>query len=269
MVPLTAMVESLEAKGWSSALGKSLVQLQGAVGSIGSEVVRKALAMRNGARPPGGIGKVVLGPQPIAEILHYVVLPSLTTGAFNAASSAYLGRFGNKVMDARLSLIDNPRLRNGAIHCRISSEGFSARPIEIVKQGRLAALLSNHDHAGRLTADEQRHEKLGVLREISLKTTSGYRLGNEGRQRFDVEPNIGATNVVMRTRDGGTLEDMLSTVGDGVYLGNIWYTNPINDLRAGDFASTISCESYLIRNGKLAEPISQLAAHRWLDPPGV
>jgi PmbA protein len=38
-------------------------------------------------------------------------------------------------------------------------------------------------------------------------------------------------------------------------LGRIWYTYPVNGLRAGDFTCTVVGDSYVIRDGRLAEPI--------------
>ena len=64
--------------------------------------------MKHGARPDAKTYRVVLGPQPIAEIINYMILGSLTTGAFHAASSAYQGKFGAEVMDKRPQLSDDP-----------------------------------------------------------------------------------------------------------------------------------------------------------------
>jgi len=50
-------------------------------------------------------------------------------------------------------------------------------------------------------------------------------------------------------------EQMVSFVKDGLYIGRIWYTYPVNGLRAGDFTGTVVADSYVIRDGKLAEPI--------------
>ncbi len=44
-------------------------------------------------------------------------------------------------------------------------------------------------------------------------------------------------------------------MGEGIYIGRIWYTYPVNGLRAGDFTGTVVADSYVIRDGKLAEPI--------------
>ena len=52
-----------------------------------------------------------------------------------------------------------------------------------------------------------------------------------------------------------SLDAMLDMVKNGVYVGRIWYTYPINGIKAGDFTSTIVGDSYMIRDGKLAEPL--------------
>jgi PmbA protein len=38
-------------------------------------------------------------------------------------------------------------------------------------------------------------------------------------------------------------------------VGRLWYTYPINGLRAGDFTSTLTADSYLIENGEIKAPI--------------
>ena len=41
----------------------------------------------------------------------------------------------------------------------------------------------------------------------------------------------------------------------GLYVGRIWYTYPINGLRAGDFTCTVVGDSFVIRDGRLAAPL--------------
>jgi len=93
---VTALIESLDAKGTASALGGSVAAMRRASTTLGRDAVRRALQLRHGVRPASGTYRVVLGPQPVAEILNYMVMGSLTTGAFFAASSAYQGRFGSR-----------------------------------------------------------------------------------------------------------------------------------------------------------------------------
>ena len=85
---------------------------------------------------------------------------------------------------------------------------------------------------------------------------NGYRLGEGGGRRFDQSPGSSGTNIVMKARDGIEDDAVIRKVRDGLYVGRVWYTYPINGQRAGDFTCTVSGDSYVIRNGRLAEPIA-------------
>ena len=50
--------------------------------------------------------------------------------------------------------------------------------------------------------------------------------------------------------------ELLSGVRNGIYVGRVWYTYPINGQRAGDFTCTVSGDSYLIEKGRLTAPIA-------------
>ncbi len=85
---------------------------------------------------------------------------------------------------------------------------------------------------------------------------SGYRLGESPARRYDAHPGSSGTNVIMRTRGGVDERELIAAVGDGIYIGRIWYTYPINGQRAGDFTCTVSGDSYVIRNGRIAAPLA-------------
>jgi PmbA protein len=255
---VTSIVESLDAKGTAGAIGGSVAAMRRNARVLGRDAVRRALALSDGARPAAGKVRVVLGPQPIAEILNYMVMGSLTTGSFHAASSAYHARLGASVMDSRLSLADDPALGSGAIRRRITCEGIPTRRVELIRDGRLIGLLSNFYDTHRLLTDEHRAEKLGANAPAKLDflPLSGYRLGEGGGRRFDASPGSAGTNVVMRARGGVADSELVRAVGDGIYVGRIWYTYPINGQRAGDFTCTVTGDSYIIRGGKIAEPLA-------------
>jgi hypothetical protein len=255
---VTSIVESLDAKGTANALGGSVAAMRTAASVLGRDAVLRALALGHGVRPASGTFRVVLGPQPVAEILNYMVMGSLTTGAFHAASSAYHAKFGERVMDPRLSLADDPAYRAGAMRRRITCEGIPARRVEMIRGGRLVGLLSHFYATNRLLTDEHRAEKLGshAPGHLDFPPLNGYRLGESGGRRFDASPGSAGTNVVMRTRAGLADRELIRTVGDGIYVGRVWYTYPINGQRAGDFTCTVSGDSYLIRNGEISEPLA-------------
>jgi PmbA protein len=254
---VTAIVESMDGKGTDTAVGGSVEQMRGAVATLGRNAVRRALALGAGVRPTSGRYRAILGPQPIAEILNYLVIGSLTTGAFYAASSAYQGKFARQVMDERIGLVDDPALPAGPVRRTVTCEGLRAGKTELVRAGRLVGLLSNVYDSHRLESDELRAEKLGQDGNgATFPPCAGYRLGEGGGRRFDAEPGSTATNVVMRAHGAISERALLQALGDGLYIGRIWYTYPINGQRAGDFTCTVSGDSYLVRDGKLAEPLA-------------
>lgn len=254
---VTAIVEAFDTRSTATALGASLADLRRTVPPLGREAVLRALALKQGEQPASGRHRVLLGPQPIAEILCYLVVPSLTTGAFYASNSAYHGRFGDRVLDERLSIADEPSARGRALARRLTCEGLPARRSQLIRDGCLVGLLSNFYDAQRLAHDESRREKLGphAPADPVFHSASGYRLGEGGGRRFDSALATAATNVVMRARGGVGERELIAAVGNGIYVGRVWYTYPINGQRAGDFTCTITGDSYLIRNGEIAAPL--------------
>ncbi|MBF6567802.1 MAG: hypothetical protein IVW54_02875 [Candidatus Binataceae bacterium] len=255
---VTAIIKSPESRATAIALGASRADLRNKTTRLGHDAVTRAIAMRHGVRLAPGRYRIVFGPQPVAEMLCYMVIPSLTTGAFQASNSAYHGRFGSGVMDSRLTLFDQPAAAGRAIARNITCEGLPARRTMLIREGRAIGLLSNFYDAHRLASDEHRGGKLGpdAPAKPEFSAGNGYRLGEGGGRRFDSHPGTAATNVVMRTLGGVDEREMIRLVGDGIYVGRVWYTYPINGQRAGDFTCTITGDSYLIWDGKLAEPLA-------------
>ena len=251
---ITALIESIDGKGTASAVGRSAAEMRRAAARMGREAVARAVQLKHGVRPGAGSYRVVMGPQPVAEIINYMVLGSLTTGGFHAASSAYHGKFGAQVMDSRLSLADDPLMRRGAVLRAITCEGFPVKRVDLIRGGKLVGVLSNFYDSHRLANDEDRAEKLGVAAELipQFAALSGYRLGEGGGRRFDQHPGSAGTNVVMSARGGVEDEKLIRAVGEGLYIGRVWYTYPINGQRAGDFTCTVSGDSYVIRKGRIA-----------------
>ncbi len=255
---ITVIVEALQAKATTSAMGRSNAELQRCPAALGRDAIRRALDPRQSVSPPSGSYRVVLGPQPLAEILSYLVIPSLTAAAFYRADSAYYGRFGTLVMNRNLSLIDDPALRRGAIHRRVTCEGLSAGRTMLIRDGKLLGLLSNFYDSHRLAGDKALAAKLGdsAPPRPSFPARNGYRAAEGGGRRFDSALHAGATNIVMKARGGRGMEELLKTVRNGIYVGRVWYTYPINGQRAGDFTCTVSGDSNLIEQGRLGMPIS-------------
>lgn len=252
---VTAMVERYQAKG--SGYGAS-AQLRGFKGEAGAEAARNAIRSVRGQRLPTGTYTVVLGPQPIADLMINVILPSLSADAFYSSRSAFLGELGRPVANPMLTIYDQGAGRGFAGSRSLTCEGLPTGRTDLIREGVLTGLLSSHYETERLLHDPRAREKLGLNPQEHpevLVPRNGFRVSNMGRRWFDGPPSVAATNVFLEGSSPQTSESLLRTVGTGVYIGRIWYTYAINGLRAGDFTCTVVGDSYLIQDGKLGAPL--------------
>jgi PmbA protein len=252
---VTAMVEGKQAKGTCYAAATHLAKFKG---ETGAGAATHAIQSAGGQRLPSGTYPVVLGPQPVADLLTNVLLPSLSADAFYSSRSAFLGEIGRTVASNILSIYDHGAAK-GLVGTRaLTCEGLPTGRTDLIARGVLKGLLSNHYEAQRLLRDPQAGRKLGVNprdHPEALTPRNGFRLSSRGGRQFDATPTIAATNVCIEGTNPHTTDSLLRLVGDGVYIGRIWYTYPMNGLRAGDFTCTVVGDSYMIRGGKLASPL--------------
>ncbi|MBI5777211.1 MAG: TldD/PmbA family protein [Nitrospirae bacterium] len=252
---ITAMVERKQAKGSGYATATHLAQFKG---ETGSNAAASAIRSTGGQRLSSGSYPVVLGPQPVCDLMTNVILPSLSADAFFSSRSAFLGEIGRPVASSLLSIYDHGAAK-GLVGTRaFTCEGFPTGRTDLIKRGILEGLLSNHYETERLVRDPQARQKLGISPKDhpeTLAPRNGFRLSSRGGRQFDVPPAIAATNVCIEGTDPHTTDSLLRLVENGVYIGRIWYTYPMNGLRAGDFTCTVVGDSYLIKNGALAAPL--------------
>jgi PmbA protein len=89
----------------------------------------------------------------------------------------------------------------------------------------------------------------------AIAPRNGFRPGNGGGRDFASTPSTTPTNLIIEGTDSLTHQELLNLVGDGLYIGRIWYTYPVNGISAGDFSGTVVGDSYIIKDGKLAAPL--------------
>jgi PmbA protein len=251
---ITSMVEREDAKGSGYAASTKLSEL---TDEAGREAAQNAIAGVGGVRLPTGDYNVVFGREAVMEILHYITMPGLDTATFYAAASPFMGKLGQKVASEKLTIIDD-----GSVHGLVGSKGITDEGLptgrtELIKDGVLVGLLSNWYESQRIQNDPAAKDKLGVSPadwKHAFVPRNGFRYARGGGRHFDAQPGIHPTNVII-PGDISDTEAICKMVGDGVYIGRLWYTYPVNGLRAGDFTGTAVADSYVIKNGKLAEPL--------------
>jgi predicted Zn-dependent protease len=252
---VTAMVEARGAKGsgWSTT-----TRLADFTEEAGVEAAQAAIDAVGGERVPSGRYTVVFGRQPVTDILNDLIIPACNSDAFYASATPFLGRLGQRVASPLLSIYDDGA-RPGLLGSKgITCEGLPTGRTDLIRDGVLRGTLTTWYYTQRLLRDPALREKLGgtgAAAEAALVPRNGFRFGGGGGRDFDTQPGVSASNIVVEGREPVSRDELLRRVGDGLYIGRIWYTYPINGLRAGDFTCTVVADSYIIRDGRMVAPL--------------
>ena len=253
---VTSMVEAHAAKGSGWSTGTRLDDFSD---EAGGEAAQAAIAAVGGVRVPSGRYTVVFGRQPVADILNDLIIPACTADTFYASASPFVGRLGRRVASPALSIYDHGATPGMMGSKGITCEGLPTGRTDLIRDGVLTGCLSCWYDTQRLLRDPQRATKLGgddTELATALVPRNGFRFGAGGGRQFASRPSAAATNVVVEGAEPVSRDELLRRVGHGLYIGRIWYTYPINGLRAGDFTCTVTADSYMIRDGRIAEPIT-------------
>jgi hypothetical protein len=252
---VTAMVEARDAKGsgWSLC-----TRLEHFTDEAGGEAAANAVGAIDGERVPTGDYTVVFGPQPVADLCNNLIVPACQAGSFYSSSTPFLGRLGTRVAAPGLSLYDHGAMPGLAGSRGITCEGLPTGRTDLIKDGVLVGLLSHWYDTQRLLHDPESRRKLGVdpaAAAAALAPRNGFRYEGGSGRSFETTPGTSASNVVVEGAAPVSLDQLVARVRNGLYVGRIWYTYPINGLRAGDFTCTVVGDSFIIRDGRLAAPL--------------
>ena len=252
---VTGMVEKGEAKGSGYSVHLKLSDLDD---RAGSEAARNAISSLNGIRLPSGDYPVILGPQPIGELLSNLIIRSCTVSSFYSRQSCFLGKLGSQVASELLTVVDKGNAPGLGGSKGITCEGLPTGETVLIKEGVLTGLLSDWYEYQRILNDPQAKDKLGVQPrdfQHAMIPRNGFRFGRGGGREFGTTPCAAATNVVFDSSSSTDFEALVKQIERGILVGRLWYTYPIHGLRAGDFTGTLTADSYLIEDGEIKAPI--------------
>lgn len=238
---ITTMVEDegVKGTGWSTSTHMDGFDPEAA----GREAAESAIRTIGGERIPPGVYEVVLARQPVTDLVSHIIAPSLSLSFVHASNTPFLGKLGKKICSPNLSIYDHGALPGQIASKRITCEGLPTGRTDLISDGILVGFLSNHYLSQKLSGPVTRFEP-----------RNGFRFHALGRS-YDMRASISPTNIVVEGREEVSREELLSGIKEGVYIGRIWYTYPINGMAAGDFTSTIIADSFLIRDGVLSTPL--------------
>ncbi|MBI5356464.1 hypothetical protein HZB78_02525 [Candidatus Collierbacteria bacterium] len=255
---LTAMLEKRNAKG--SAWGSRIAVDDGfSAYEIGKKAALAAVNAVGGKRIVGRKYKVVFGPQAVTELFGNLLLPNLNLGMMDFGASIFTAKYGQNVASPLLTVYDDATLPGGAGSKRITCEGCLTGKTKLIERGKLVGFLSDFRTTSKmLNKSKESAVKLGVdPHEIrhAINPRNGFRFSEGGGRVAAAGVGIHATNLVIESHRPMTEGEILSKVGDGIYIGRLWYTYPVGGISSGIISGTAIADNYVIRNGKLAEPI--------------
>ncbi len=238
---ITAMIENKNVKGtgWSTSTHLASFKPEAA----GREAAESAMRTIGGRKIKSGRHNVVFGNQPLADIASNVLIPSLDLSSVNASNTPFLGKLGQEIASRNLNMYDDGSIKGEIGSKKITCEGIPTGRTDLIMNGTLVGFLSDNYFSKKF--------KNNLYDPIPR---SGFRYSASGRD-YKNKPGISPTNVIIEGNRETTRDSLLKQVNKGVYIGRIWYTYAINGLVMGDFTSTIIADSFLIKDGKIANPL--------------
>ncbi|MBO3802382.1 MAG: TldD/PmbA family protein [Candidatus Brockarchaeota archaeon] len=170
----------------------------------------------------------VFGPMVVANLVGEVARSASGTDV-DAGISFLTGMLGQRVASASFSLDDDPADEGAAGSAPFDDEGLPTYRKTVVENGVLRTYLHNSHTAGKMGAKSTANAGLARPRPFNLVVHQG----------------------------GGSIEDLISKVDDGVYATNNWYLR-YQDSRKGDFSTVLRDGLFKIEGGRIAGPIKGL-----------
>jgi TldD protein len=219
-------------RGFSGAGGRR--DLQGFdldwAAAIGREAVRTAMVNLEAVDAPAGPMTVVLASGWPGVLLHEAVGHGLEGDNNRKGTSSFSGMIGQQVASSLCTVVDDGTLADRRGSLRVDDEGTPTSETVLIENGILTGYMQ---------------DKLNA-RLMNTRST-----GNARRQSYAYLPMPRMTNTFMRAgaHDPG---EIIASVDKGVYAVN--FGGGQVDTTSGKFVFSAT-EAYLIRNGRIAEPI--------------
>jgi predicted Zn-dependent protease len=238
---ITAMIEEMNAKGtgWTTATHLDRFKPEEA----GEMAARSAIGTIGGKRIESGKYNVVFGRQAIAMLFSELIISALSLNSIDSGNSPFVGKLGKEVASPIVCIYDDGTRLFEVGTKKITCEGLPTGRTDLINRGRLVGFLSNHYYAKKYESNI-----------VKFTPRNGFRFGDGGRD-FKRTTSIFATNLVIEGTREVDSDKLISRIKNGIYIGRLWYLYPIHGLIKADFTGTVIGDSYIIKNGKLEEPL--------------
>lgn len=201
--------------------------------ALGRRAAERAVRML-GARPVSTRRVAVLLEPYVATGFLGLLGPGLTAEAVQKGRSLFMGRVGQSVASAKVTVVDDGARAGGIASAPFDGEGVPTGRTELIAQGVLKGFLHNTYTAAK----------------DGVKST-----GNGVRGSFKGTPEVGTTNFYIEP--GNTApEELIKNTTDGLYVTEVMGMHTANPI-SGDFS--VGASGILIENGALTRPVRGVA----------
>jgi PmbA protein len=204
--------------------------------AVAREAVEKARRTEGAGEVAPGKFRAVLEPYAVADLLKYFSYDSLGALGLLEERSYLTGRIGRKVMDEKVTIVDDPLDPRG-LPKAFDFEGSPKQRVELIADGVAKGVVWDRQRAaqagdGHVTTG---HAPPPVVRDYGALPFSLSMAGGEA----------------------GSAAELAELVGDGIYVTRLHYLG-IVDPREGVITGMTRDGTFRIRDGRVAEPLVNL-----------
>ena len=198
--------------------------------SVGREAARQAMVMASAGYCPAGVMPVAIGNGFGGVIFHEACGHSLEASSVALGMSEFAGKLGEKIAHEKVTAIDDGTIPNAWGSINIDDEGTPSQRNVLIEKGVLKSYMI---------------DKMGGRR-MNMAPT-----GSARRESYSYTTTSRMTNTYIANGEDKN-EDIIASIEYGLYAkamggGSV---NPAT----GEFNFSVQ-EGYMIRNGKIAEPV--------------
>jgi predicted Zn-dependent protease len=204
--------------------------------TVAREAVEKADRTLGAGELEPGTFRAVLEPYAVADLLKYFSYDSLGALGLIEERSYLTGRFGRKIMDEKITIVDEPLDPRG-LPKAFDFEGSPKRRVELIVAGV----------AKGVVWDRQRAAQAGD----GCETTGSA--PPPGVRDYGPLP----FSLSLAGGEADSVDELAELVGDGIYVTRLHYLG-IVDPREGVITGMTRDGTFRIRDGKVAEPLVTL-----------
>ena len=197
------------------------------------EAVQRATRLLGAQKAQSGRYTVVFDPRVVSTLLS-VMASALSGEAVVKGRSFFAGRIGESVANAAVTLVDDPTDSRAFSASTYDAEGLACRRNVLISDGML---------------------RMFVFDTVSARRAQMQSTGSAVRGGFAGTPSAGCRALVLQPGTKGA-EDILASVGDGLYVQSVTGIHSGVNTVSGDFS--VGAEGLMIRAGTLAEPVREV-----------